>query len=206
MFETSSSVNFTQILIPAASGLAGVTIGGWITLLGQRLSRKNDRLREQLKEFYSPLLGVRSQIKAKSDVRLKITAKARELWPDKFAEASTAESRKKLHGEESAAFKKMLDYNNTQLVDELVPLYRQMLDHVTYHMWLAEPSTIEHYTALVEYVEIWNRFLDHSIPQQVLLDIEHDESSLFPFYEDLKQNFERITRELKSDNPMDVWQ
>ncbi len=206
MFETSSSVNFTQILIPAASGLAGVTIGGWITLLGQRLGRKNDRLREQLKEFYSPLLGVRSQIKAKTDVRKKITAKAQELWPYKFAEASSSESRKVLHGEESAAFKKMLDYNNTQLVEELVPLYRQMLDHVTYHMWLAEPSTIKHYSALVEYVEIWNRFLDHSIPQQVLLDIEHDESSLFPFYEDLRQNFERITRELKSDNPMDVWQ
>jgi hypothetical protein len=59
-------------------------------------------------------------------------------------------------------------------------------------MWLAEPSTLEHYTALVEYVEVWNRALEHTIPDDVVLELDHDEKKLHPFYADLSLQFKRL--------------
>lgn len=187
--ETSCS---TSVIAPFI-GLLGVAVGGGITLFTQKISRKNDRLRDQLREFYSPLLGIHFQIKAKSEVRRKVTSIAHESWPN-------GEKKKQRDEEESAAYAKLFDYNNSQLINELVPLYRKMLDYFTEHMWLAEQSTIAHYPVLVEFVEIWNRFLGGSLPKEALNSIEHKESNIFPFYEDLKSNFARLKAELKEED------
>jgi hypothetical protein len=76
--------SLVNALVPALSGLAGVGIGGWITSHNQKRERRETHIKEQLSEFYSPLLGIRSQIKAKSEVRLKVSNAAQALWP-KFA-------------------------------------------------------------------------------------------------------------------------
>ncbi|HTU46998.1 MAG TPA: hypothetical protein VMF91_18195, partial [Bryobacteraceae bacterium] len=72
-------------LIPAVSGLVGVAIGGWLTALNQKRELREAHIKCQLSEFYSPLLGIRSQIKAKSELRLKLSSAAGAAWPAKFA-------------------------------------------------------------------------------------------------------------------------
>jgi hypothetical protein len=139
-------------LIPAGSGLLGVLIGGWLTALNQKQERREAHFKSQLSEFYSPLLGIRSQIKAKSELRLKLSSVAGAAWPAKFAGIFTD------------------------------------------GMWLAEPSTIRHYAALVEFVEIWNRFLDQSLPREVLQQIEHKEETLQPLYADLEHNLSTLSK------------
>jgi hypothetical protein len=64
-------------------------------------------------------------------------------------------------------------------------------------MWLAEPSTLEHYPALVEYVELWNRGLKQTLPTEVMFEVEHEEKKLYPFYADLDSQFKRLRGELK---------
>jgi hypothetical protein len=88
-----------------------------------------------------------------------------------------------------------LDYNNRQLTEEIIPLYR--LDIFTDRMWLAEASTMRHYPALVEFVEVWNRFLDKSLPREVIDQIEHKEENLKPFYDDLQTHFTKLSQRLR---------
>jgi hypothetical protein len=178
MEAPSRGILLFQVVFPAIAGLVGVLVGGWITTRSQKTERQHQRIREQLSGFYSVLLGMRSQIRAKSEVRLKVRNIARKVQRDE-------------------EFQKLIEYDKRQLQEELVPLYREILDHVTKNMWLAEPSTLTHYGTLVEYVEVWNRSLEKSLPTDVAFEIDHDEQKLYPFYEDLKSQFEHLQAELK---------
>jgi hypothetical protein len=178
MGAQSQDISLVQVVVPAVAGLVGVLVGGWITTHSQKIERQHQGIREQLSDFYSVLLGKRSQIRAKSEVRLKVRNIAQKVQRDE-------------------EFQKLLEYDKRQLQEELVPLYREMLDHLTNNMWLAEPSTLTHYGTLVEYVEVWNRSLDKTLPTDVAFEIDHDEKKLYPFYEDLKSQFERLQAELK---------
>ncbi len=64
--------------------------------------------------------------------------------------------------------------------------------------WLAEPSTMGFYATFVEFVEIWNRFLDQSLPREVLQQIEHKEGTLQPLYADLEHHLTRLSKRLHS--------
>ena len=54
------------------------------------------------------------------------------------------------------------------------------------NLWLADPDTREHYQHLLEFVELWDRWLAKSIPAEVIERLEHSEENLKPFYEHLK--------------------
>jgi hypothetical protein len=95
-------------------------------------------------------------------------------------------------------FDKILEYSEEQLKKDLVPTYRKMLELYSSNLWLAEPSTLKFHYVLTEFVEIWNRFLEGALPQEVLMEIDHSEKDLQPFYEDLQINFDRLTKELRS--------
>jgi hypothetical protein len=82
-------------------------------------------------------------------------------------------------------FKRIIAYNNKQLQEELLPIYRQMIEHFSANLWLAEPSTRSFFGELVKFVEMWDRHLAGSVPFEVLLEYTADESRLLPFYDDL---------------------
>ncbi len=54
-------------------------------------------------------------------------------------------------------FEAVIEYDNKQPIGELLPLYRQMVSHFATNMWLAEPSTLQYFGVLIEFVEMWNR-------------------------------------------------
>lgn len=60
----------SNALISAGAGLAGVIVGAVCTGFNQWRGRVNDRYREQLENFYSPILGLREEIRAKSESEL----------------------------------------------------------------------------------------------------------------------------------------
>jgi hypothetical protein len=198
--ETPSSheIGWIQVAIPALSGLLGVLVGGWITTRNQKIERQQQRIREQLSNFYSVLIGMHKQIREKSVVRVKLRGIAQQIYQSELNQAGDDLAAKKRFAETSGAeFEKILKYDNQQLTEELVPLYQSMLDHVTKNMWLAEPSTLEHYGSLVEYVELWNRGLKETLPAEVMLEVRHEEKKLDPFYADLDSQFRRLRAELK---------
>jgi len=67
-------------LIAAAAGLVGVAVGGYWAAHNQRRERQQRRISEQLAEFYGPMLGLRAQVLARSELRLKISGAADVAW------------------------------------------------------------------------------------------------------------------------------
>src|SRR5208337_1031409 len=104
------------VLIPAGSGLFGVALGGILTSWNQRKERRERFISDQLREFYAPMLGIRERLRAKGEVRLKVSKAARTAWPREIGEAP--EAREQL----SPQYEKIIEYENQQLKEELIPL------------------------------------------------------------------------------------
>jgi len=192
------ALGLAQFIVPAAAVILGVLVGGFVTAHSQRRERRYNHIRRQLQCFYGPLRAMRRQIHSKSELRVKLHKIAGEAWQKRLD--SVRDDPQALQAAEKARgpqFDKVFDYSDEQFRDELMPLYRKMLEHVTQYMWLAEPSTLDHFDALVEFVELWNRFLAKTLPHEVLESIEHSEKKLSPFYEDVETQTERLRQELK---------
>jgi len=78
-----------------------------------------------------------------------------------------------------------------------MPGYRKMLSIFRDKMWLAEMSTRHYYRELVEFVELWERWLNRTLPAEVVKRIGHDESRLHPLYENVSDRLETIRTRLQ---------
>jgi hypothetical protein len=184
-----AGTDLSSPLISAAAGLLGVGLGGFLASWNQRKERSERLILDQLREFYAPMLGIRERLSAKNKVRLKVSNVAREVWRQTISGGIPQEEREK--------FDKIIEYNNRQLTEVDLPLYRQMVDLFTAEMHLAQPSTRTHFPALVEFVEMWDRSLSGALPREVVERVGANEDSLIPFYTDLETNFERLQASLK---------
>ena len=72
-----------------------------------------------------------------------------------------------------------------------------MLKIFTDNYWLAEPETRKWYSELAEFIEIWERSLSNSMPNEVVEKIGHDEKKLNGFYEDLEKHIDIIRMKLE---------
>ncbi|MGO9455145.1 MAG: hypothetical protein ACLQDV_29480 [Candidatus Binataceae bacterium] len=138
-------------LITALTGLGGIALGSILASQYSRQERRQRFIRDQLAEFYAPMLGIRERLRAKGETRLKVSKAARTVWPRLVEEARAA------HEELSQKFEKIIEYNNRQLQEELLSLYGQMVELFTTKMHFAEPSTRRHFGKLIEFVEMWDR-------------------------------------------------
>jgi hypothetical protein len=199
MNATLAPTGWAQLLISAAaSGLLGASVGGWIANHNQNKERRHRRYREQL-GFYAELLSIRKLILAKTELRVKLSNAAHHGWKEEISQTGDNPSsplRADLYARREDEYDRLENYSNKQVKEEIVPLYRKMLDYWIANMAQAEPSTQKHFTAFVEYVEIWNRFLQNSLPATVLKEITHKEKKLYPLYEDIEANVERLRKEL----------
>ncbi len=122
---------------------------------------------------------------------MKVSNAARTAWPRRLEEAP--EKREEIWPE----YEKIIEHDNQQLKEELIPLYGHMMDLFTAKMHLTEASTRAHFAVLVEFVEMWNRSLRGSLPREVAELVGANEDTLMPFYGDLKTNFDRLQSALK---------
>lgn len=98
-----ASVLFLIGIISAAGSLVGVALGGWITSYNTRVERRREWSLKQLDEFYSPMLGIRERIRAKSESRLAVSQAASAAWQQLFDGASI-EQQLKLQKESECQF------------------------------------------------------------------------------------------------------
>jgi hypothetical protein len=186
-------------LISAASGLCGVALGGIIALRSQKRERRQRFICEQLSEFYAPMLGCRERLKARGELRLKIHTVAGSEWA-RLAEQTREigmDALRELEEKRWPEFQRIIEYDNKQLEESDIPVYRQMLDLFTAKMHFAEPSTRAHLPALVEFIGLWERFLTGNLPHEVATLIGADEENLKRLYADLNDNFARLQTALK---------
>jgi hypothetical protein len=195
---TPEPTHWAQLLVPALFGLTGTLVGGWITAHNQTKDRLNRRYAEQLL-FYAEMLSIRKTILAKSEIRLRLHNIMHKVLQEEAQlvrlEEITPQFEKK-QARLSDEYDKLIDYSDNQLRNELIPLYRKMVDVWVANMGQAKESTQEHFAALVEYVEIWNRFLDQSLPNTVVRRLEHEEPKLYPLYKDIEEQVVRLRKEI----------
>jgi hypothetical protein len=193
--------------IGGTSALFGVVVGGFITAYNQKHERRQRRISEQLAEFYSPMLALRAFVLAKSELRLKISGVADTAWRDLMENAREMgiEHVKKTREERFPLFEEIIADNNRQLAEEIMPTYHRMLELFTSKMHFAELSTINHYAVLLEFVDIWDRWLDKSLPHEVVKGLNHSEQKLYPLYEDVAANFSQKQHALREKSSWRWW-
>lgn len=190
-----------SVSVPALSGLTGVMIGAWLTRRQQKEQRKLDFVEKQLRCFYSPLLGIRNEIRMLSELRLKISESADRQWRkicEEAREAGGADCVAQVTNERKAVFMKAIEYDNKQLTESLLPAYHRMVATFRENYYLGENETREHFGSLLEFVDIWDRWLDRSIPHEVTKDLNHGEKGLQSFYADLEKTHNELSAKLRN--------
>jgi hypothetical protein len=186
-----------SVIVPAVSGLCGVAVGAFLTAWREKTNRHHEFLSKQLTDFYSPLLAIRKELKAMRDVELKISRAADSAWRrlcDGYK--GNPDGLRKVTDERHDAFAKIIEYNNEYLKKECIPSYHRMVDVFRKNIWLAESSTVAYFPYLLEFTDIWDRFLAGALPGEVIKELAHSEESLQPFYDELQKKHDELREKL----------
>jgi hypothetical protein len=178
--------------------VSGLVAAGVVYLFGIRqlvVQRRLAFVERQLTEFYAPLAGLRKQIRAKSQVRERVSSVAGEAWQE-FSQTVYTGLRRSEQAEDSARFTRIIEYDNAQFKEELLPKYREMLSLFTDRYHLAAEDTRAYYETFLEFVEIWNRSIADALPREVVMRLGHNENSLAAFYEHLEAKMQALQAEI----------
>lgn len=138
----------------------------------------------QYREFYSPMIACLKEIKAKNLITVKVSKASSEAWRELCANSPRPMPN---HDKEFEPYKKSIEYANKQLEQEILPLYNKMLSIFSEKYGLANSEIQKGYDEFCEFVEIWNRWITHSIAVDTIEKLDHREKKLFPFYDELEK-------------------
>lgn len=189
------SQNFSAI-----TGLIGVYIGAWLTKRQTVTQRKLDFCEKQLREFYSPLVGIRKEIQILSEFRLAGEEASQKWWQKVCEQGKYIKNHGetvKFYSEAGEKITSLVDYENKQLVEKIIPAYRRMIDVFKNNYWLAEEQTKEYFPTLVKFVEVWERYLSRTHSMSVIKEINVSEKELMPLYEDIERTHNSLRGKLK---------
>ncbi len=154
-----------SIAVPATAGLLGVVIGAWLTSRREKVQRRLGFIERQLKGLYSPLLGIRKEIELRSELRVRIHDATGAAWRDLCEDArgrGGVDALQELSDKRGPVFKGLIEYDNTQFRQELMPAYRKMVTTFRDNLWLAERETQAYLGPLIEFVDLWDRWISDS--------------------------------------------
>jgi hypothetical protein len=180
-------------IVPAVAGFAGVLVGALLTSRREKRQRQLAFLEKQLSLFYSPMVGLRNEVRAQGRLRLRIHAEAGAAWAELATDASSLARQ--------SEFSRIIDYDNNKLREDLLPTYQQMLRVFREHYWLATPATRGFYEALVEFVEIWERWVAGALPSEVVTRLGHTEANLGAFYAEIERTHDEIRARVAAGTP-----
>ena len=146
------------------------------------------------------MLSLRSVIRARSEMRVRVHEAADAAWRKlchNAREIGGADALQKLTNDRRSEFDRIVEYDNQQLIEHLIPTYKDMLNLFQANMWLADQDTRIHFKALVEFIDVWERSLDDSLPIEVFQELDHREENLKPFYNHLEEKILDLQQRLK---------
>ena len=190
-------IDLAKIVLPSFFILLAAILGARLTyrfaVRRLKLEKRLDFVRQQVTDFYSPLIGCRKRIRASSELRVELSRASDIAWRKICDEQPTPFLE---HEKYFEPFKRQIEDENKRFPKFLLPLYDEMVDIFTKNYWLAEDSTKEFYKPFCRYVELWHRFHDDAIPPRVFEEVPLDEETLLPFYENLESNLSKLRDEL----------
>jgi hypothetical protein len=176
-------------------GLLGTTGTQWAIGRRENAARRTAFKRQQLSELYGPLLAAHKEIRARSELRVKLQEAIDALHSTSMLQAGPANVESASDAHMPAIFTNIQDESQT-FRDVLMPRYRSMIEIFREKMWLAEPETREYFGELVEFVDVWDKILADKLPRSVAPAINHTEANLKPFYVHLQDVHDRLRREI----------
>ena len=186
------------VVIPAASGLIAILVGWWLSAVRESAVRRHSFVERQLREFYSPLLGIKSEIQALGEVGLKVRRADDEVYREGVARRqSDPEALAEFSEKRSPELAKGIQHDNEQLWEVTLPAYTRMVTVFRDGLWLADPATRQHFGTLVEFVELWKRVGDGTLDLEGGRRVGPQETKLQPFYENLEQTHDRLRDKVK---------
>ena len=192
--KTKEWVELWKVIIPSIVTLFAVYLAYRFAIRQSRTKRNTDLIEKQLQEFYSPIWGCIKRICAQGELRCEISAACNTAWK-KVCDRSPKPFFN--HDEEFKPYQRQIEYDNEKHRGEVMHLYDKALEIFTSKYWLSESSTREYYDEFYKFVEVWHRYLDRSIPMDVLEELDRSEEHLKPFYTDIEQKMNELTSRLK---------
>ncbi|MCE5190822.1 MAG: hypothetical protein LLG08_03555 [Actinomycetia bacterium] len=201
--QPQAQVELLQWTITIAAGLVGVLVGAWLSGRQQRSRGRLAFLEQQLRDFYSPMLGLRNEIRMRSELRLKLQTESEAAWKElaEQARGGGVAALERLSTDRGPAFKELIEYDNVQFEHELLPAYRKMVSLFRDNYWLADSDTHAFYQGLLQFVELWERWLAGAVPYEVVDRVGLNEGSLQPFYKHLQDKNDALRSKIASGNP-----
>ena len=190
------SVILSIVAALGVGGWIGSLINNWMTIRREMAARTVQFGKQQLEQFYGPLLAMHKEIRARSELRVKLqeAIDARHIkdmlyaGPGKTDEASDAHV--------PAILTNIRDENET-FRNVLMPRYLAMIDVFRDRMWLAEPETRKYFKTLIEFVDVWYKILADKLPHSIAPAIGHTEQNLQSFYQHIEEVHDRIRSEIR---------
>lgn len=162
------------------------------TLRQLKVKYRMDFIERQLRELYSPLTGCKMKIKSESELRDKIFMATDLKWRE-FCKTHPEPTE-----EDFKPFQNSVIYDRTQFREEIIPLYDKMVAIFTDNYYLAETDTKKWYKELLNFVEIWHRYIKEAIPREVIPELKHTEENLESLYLDLDFQIDKLKKELSN--------
>ncbi|WP_454651408.1 hypothetical protein [Bradyrhizobium liaoningense] len=191
--------------------IGGLGVGGLLGTIGtqwaigqrEQAARRVAFKKQQLAEFYGPLLAAHKEISARSELRVKLQNALNGRHIEAMLEAAASGGGAGRNDRISAATDTQVPTILTNIRDEeqtfrdvLMPRYRSMIDIFRDKMWLAEPETRNYFGQFVEFVDVWDKILENKLPRSVAPTINHTEANLAQFYTHLQEVHDRLRREI----------
>jgi len=169
-----------SLVVPAVAGLVGVLIGAWLSSRRDQSQRRLAFVEKQLAAFYSPMQGLREEVASTSTIRSRIQENAERAWREVCAQIPKSDTAAlaRLTQERAQEFNKIIEFDNDKLHKELLPTYRRMANLFRENYWLADRDTRLYYPAVLEFVEIWERWVAGTLPAEVWRKLDHTEDNL----------------------------
>lgn len=161
------------MFITFASGFLGIIFG----YQSYKIQRRFNYKERQLNELYSPILASIKEINAKFSAIINVLDILEEENKDKIKEWKRTGS---IEGS-FEWYKGSVLYNAKIVEEEILPVYRKILDILTTNYSLADDDTIEFYDKLIDYIEFEYRCINTEIPKELYIKLKTQSERLHVF-------------------------
>jgi len=172
----------------------GATAAFMFGLRKASADRRAEFRRQQLTEFYSPIAGHAKRARALLAMSMKVWNAKDKGWRDVLA-PYLGNYTKKLD-EDHRRFAKIAEYENAQLDEELLPIYRLILDVFTSKYSYALRSTRQYYEGYYAFVNQWDRVKREALPTEVREHLPHNAKVLHEFFDHIENMLQTLQDEL----------
>jgi hypothetical protein len=189
--QSSTIIDLIKFILSLLGPIIGIVIGFILSRIHQSGEKKHEFHYRQINDLYSPLICCIIKIENIMSVQKELADYANEGWKNIHDKAPKPFFD---HEKYFQPFKKLIEYDNRQQINEVIPLYREILDIFTNNYFLASNKSQVYYRDYLKFIEIWNRNLTEPFPDEVYEVIVENWPRIDLFFAHIKKEIAILTK------------